>query len=211
MYPLCIYTCSFTHSFTHDTTTSEVVAKGKDSKAQLIADRVAQWSSENRVKLNNDKCKELRISVAKNQPEFQHILINGQELKVVQLAKLLGVTITSNLSWNEHINEIVKKASKRLYFLKQLKRARVPCKDMVLFYISCIRSILTYAVPVFHYALPKYLQCDLERVQKRALSKICLGLNYEETLQVAGIPTIHVFNESTCSNRFTSIVGSSEH
>ena len=47
---------------------------------------------------------------------------------------LLVVTVTSNLSWNEHINDEVKKASKRLYFLVQVKRAKLPCKDLVLFY-----------------------------------------------------------------------------
>lgn len=47
---------------------------------------------------------------------------------------LLVVTVTSNLSWNEHINDEVKKASKRLYCLEQVKRAKLPCKDLVLFY-----------------------------------------------------------------------------
>ena len=89
--------------YVDETTTSEVAAKGCESNVQQLADRVAQWSSDNRVKLNSDKCKELRISFGKNQPEFQPILVNGQELEVVQSAKLLGLTVTSNLSWNEHI------------------------------------------------------------------------------------------------------------
>ena len=71
---------------------------------------------------------------------------------------MLGVIITSDLSWKEHINETVKKASKRLYFLVQLKQAKLPCRDLVLFYATCIRSILFYAAPVFFYVLPKYLQ-----------------------------------------------------
>ena len=81
----------------------------------------------------------------------------------------MGVTITSDLSWNEHINETVKKASKRLYFLVQLERAKLPCRDLVLFYATCIRSILVYAAPVLFYALPKYLQCELERVYKKGI------------------------------------------
>ena len=69
----------------------------------------------------------------------------------------------------------------------QLKRAKLPCRDLVLFYITCIRSILTYAVPVFHYALRMYLQRELERVQERALSIICAGLDYKETLDFANV------------------------
>ena len=41
--------------YVDDTMTSEVVAKGSDSNAQQLADRVAQWSSDNRVKLNSAK------------------------------------------------------------------------------------------------------------------------------------------------------------
>ena len=37
-------------------TVSEVVAKGNRSCAQEIVDRVAERSTQNRVKLNSDKC-----------------------------------------------------------------------------------------------------------------------------------------------------------
>ena len=138
-------------NYIDDRTVSDVVIKGRESNAQQIADNVAKWSSDNRVQLNSDKCKELRISFAKKESHFAPIVINNEELGLVNSAKLLGVTISNNLTWNEHINEIIKKASKRLYFLSQLKRARVAKQDLVLFYISCIRSILTYVSPVFFY------------------------------------------------------------
>jgi len=108
-------------------------------------------------------------------------------------------------------SRFVKNFDKRLYFLVQLKRAKLPCKDLVLFYITCIRSILTYAVPVFHYALPMYLQRELERVQERALSIICAGLDYKQALDVAGIPTIVSYNEGICNSTFTSIITNKEH
>ena len=100
-------------------------------------------------------------------------MVDGHNLEVVDHAKLLGVTITSNLSWNMHLSEIVKKASKRLYFRRQLRRAQVEKADLLRFYTSCIRSVCDYAIPVFHASLPQYLIDDLERVQKRALSIIC--------------------------------------
>ena len=71
---------------------------------------------------------------------------------------------------------VIKKASKRLYFLVQLKRSRVPRHDMSIFYTACIRSILTYAAPVFFYALPKYLKDELVRVEKRAKLKFTSGV-----------------------------------
>ena len=57
---------------------------------------------------------------------YIHYHYNGSTIDVVRSVKILGVTLQSNLKWNEHINNIVKKASKRLYFLSQLKRAKVP-------------------------------------------------------------------------------------
>ena len=54
--------------YVDDTTASEVIAKGNESCAQHIADSVAQWSSQNRVLLNSDKCMELRISFSKSDP-----------------------------------------------------------------------------------------------------------------------------------------------
>ena len=91
------------------------------------------------------------ISFTKSQQEFEPILINGDALEVVDSVKLLSLNISSDLTWNIHINEILKKASKRLYFLLQLKRAKVTRTDLGLFYSSCIRSIMDYAVPAYHF------------------------------------------------------------
>ena len=135
--------------YVDDTTASEVVAKGNRSCARNIANKVVEWSMQNRVKLNSEKCKDLRISFVKNEPQFAPIVVDGKELERVTSAKLLGLTISSNLTWNEHISDVIKKASKRLYFLVQLKRSRVPRHDMSTFYTACIRSVLTYAAPAF--------------------------------------------------------------
>ena len=126
--------------YVDDTTVSEIISKGQSSSVQEYVDSVADWSADNRFQLNIDRCKEIRISFSKNNADLPPLFINGQELEVVQNTKLLGVTITDNLSWNLHINETIKKASKRLYFLRQLKRARVSTSDSVRFYtcfISC--------------------------------------------------------------------------
>ena len=93
----------------------------------------------------------------------------------------------------------------------QLKRAKLPSNDIVLLYTTCIISILSYAVPVFYYALPKYLQNDLERVQKRALSIIFPGLAYNKALEVAGIQTVSDCNESICDKTFKYISNNTSH
>ena len=82
-----------------------------------------------------------------------HISRYNTGIEVVSSAKLLGVVVSDNLRRNAHVESICKKAAKRLYFLKQLKRAKVPPKDMLLFYTTCIRRVLEYACPVFHHSL----------------------------------------------------------
>ena len=80
-----------------------------------------------------------------------------------------------DLTWNDHVLEITKKASKRLYFLTQLKRAGVPKQDLALFYVSCVRSVIDYAAPVFFNGLPQYLKKELVRLEKRTVSIITSG------------------------------------
>lgn len=197
--------------YVDDTTTSEIVVKGASSNSQLIADTVVQWSFENRVKLNSEKCKELRISFANNKPQLAPIVVNNQELECVESAKLLGVTISNNLTWNMHIDQIIKKASKRMYFLIQLKRANVARHELILFYTSCIRSVMTYASPAFFYALPLYLKKDLENVEKRALSIICPGLAYRKALELSNIMSINDYIASLCKKTFLSIANDPAH
>ena len=67
----------------------------------------------------------MRISFTKSQQEFEPILINGCALDVIESVKLLGLNISSDLTWNIYINETVKKGSKRLhifwYNLRELR------------------------------------------------------------------------------------------
>ena len=56
---------------------------GHNGCAQETARMVAEWSTHNRVQLNSDKCRELRISFVKDEPQFAPIVIDGNELERV--------------------------------------------------------------------------------------------------------------------------------
>ena len=83
-----------------------------------------EWSRENTAHLNPRNCKELRISFVKQDAVFDPVVVNGKELEVVNCVKLLGLTISNNLTWNVCIDEVVKKIGERLYFLVQLRRLK---------------------------------------------------------------------------------------
>ena len=53
-----------------------------------------------------------------------------------------------------------------------------------------MRSVIDYAVPVFHHALPAYLSQELERVQKRTMRIISPGIEYHHALALMSLPTV---------------------
>ena len=65
--------------------------------------------------------------------------------------------------------------------------------------------------PVFFYALPQYLQSELERGQTRALSIIFPSLSYDEALNEASIPTIISYREDKCDNVFNTAHGNRDN
>ena len=110
-----------------------------------------------------------------------------------------------------YIDDVVKKVNKRLYFLKQLKRAKVPCKSLVTFYTLCIRSVIDYAIPVFYHALPQYLQNDLKRLEKRAKAIIMPTESYSSALNILSIPSLKDHHEQLCAKLLQSVVSDTNH
>ena len=155
-----------------NTTISEVADKGQESYIHQVVVGLARQSKDDGFQLNERKCKELRISFARNEPEFDPICVNRQTLQTLGNVKLLILNLSSDFKWNVHVSELVRKVSTRLYFLRQLKKSDVATRELILFYITCIRFILEYGNPVFHRALPNCLSEDLERLQKRAMKII---------------------------------------
>ena len=108
----------------------------------------------------------------------------------MEYAKLLGVTLSNDLTWNRHVDCIVKKAAKRVYMLYQLKRAGISQLDLVTVYISVVRPVLEYACPVWHTNLPKYLSDSIELIQNRALKFIFPDMSYNDILNDTGLRTL---------------------
>ena len=114
----------------------------------------------------------------------------GATVERVPVFKLLGVHVSSDLKWTKHIDAVVSKAASRLYFLKQLRRADVPTRDLLHFYTTVVRPVLEYACPVWHPGLTAAHSELLESVQKRAIRIIYPDANYRTSLIVAGIDTL---------------------
>jgi hypothetical protein len=197
--------------YVDDSSLVENVAKKEPSYMQKYADEFSSKAQADGFQLNETKCKELRFNFSSHPAQFEPIIINNKKIEVVRSAKVLDMKISSDLKWNEHIQYICKKVASRLYLLRQLKRAQLPAKDLFLFYITCIRSIVEYACQVFHTGLPQYLSDDLETLQKRALRVIYPDLLYNETINALNITTLFERRQVLNDRLFKEIVEDSSH
>ena len=197
--------------FFHDITASEVVPKGNTSKAQSIVNQVTEWSHINREQLNPDNCKELQISFSRSPVELDAVVIDRKEVDVVSTAKLLGLITNADLNWNAHVENVAWKAIKRLHFLVQLKRTKLSPTDLILYYNTCVRSVVDYAVQVLYNALPQYPINALVRIEKRAISIILPSTSYNYACEILGITPMVDHIDSLCDKLFHSIASDKDH
>jgi len=100
------------------------------------------------------------------------------------VAQLIDGSI-SDTGWNEHVREIVSKASKRLYILRVLKRSGIPPEDLINIFYALVRSVLEYACVTWSTSLPIHLKDKIERVQERALRILFPALSYRDAIVAA--------------------------
>ena len=192
--------------FVDDISTSEGITKDSNSKFQSCIDSINSWASCNLMKLNPKKCKELRVCfLGKRLIYHAPLLIDGHALEVVRSHKVLGLVIQNDLKWNEHIESVVSKASKRLYIIRTLRRGGVPAEDLLTIYFALIRSVLEYCCVVWHHSIPLYLANEVERVQRRALKIILPGYSYKEALIQLGCSRLDERREQLCLDTLEKI------
>ena len=175
-------------NYADDTNVSEYIVDHTDnSSLQEVTDSIVDWSRRNKFQLNPSKCKELVVSFKRNKPNFPPISINGSQIERVEKLSILGLSITRDLKWNDHVDKIVNRTSKRICLLKQLKKFGLSAGDRKCFYVASIKSILEYSCQVFYYGLPEYLSEVIERIQRRALHIIYPQLSYQDALDALGL------------------------
>ena len=149
---------------------------------QNSAEYLNRWANENNMIFNVKKTKELVFNFRTGEIDFPAVTIGNDVIKRVSEAKILGITIQSDLKWNSHIANTIKKANKRLHLLRLCKRAGLLETDLVCIYVTFIRSVLEYCCVVWHPALPNY--DDVEYIQRRALKLIYPYCDYDTALSI---------------------------
>ena len=93
--------CESLWKYVDDTTLSETISKKDQNRIQESVDAVQVWAISNMAELNQEKCKELRIDLSREQTEstcLHPIFINHKEIEVVSYAKTLGLTVSNDFN-----------------------------------------------------------------------------------------------------------------
>ena len=106
-----------------------------------------QWEQDWSMEFNSDKCEVLRITRKRNPVIFPYKL-HKKELNVTNAAKYLGVTISKDLNWTPHINNITGKAKNTLRFVKRnIKTSNKKVKEVA--YNTYVRPQLEYCSTIW--------------------------------------------------------------
>ena len=127
------------------------------------------------MKFNVAKCHSMRVT---RHQHHKHILfdysLHNQTLENVQSAKYLGIPISDNMDWGQHISEISSKATKTLGFLRRnLTFAPKSTNFKEVAYKTLVRPKQEYAAPIWS-PYSKLQINQIEKVQRTAARWTCM-------------------------------------
>ena len=149
----------------------------EQSRVYTNLKKTEEYAEVNKMKINYSKTKLMVFNPGKSRDILPRFNFNNDELEVVEEFKLLGVIVKNDLSWGANSDYIVKRANKKLWTLRRLKKLGANNLDLIDVYIKQVRSLLEFAVVVWHPSLRGEDRVRIERVQKSALC-IILGETY---------------------------------
>ncbi len=153
--------------YADDLTITEFLMGSLPGLTQKALDSVVEWVQEFTLAMNGAKTVDMVISARREDSIHSppSPVISGHAISRVSTFKLLGVQISSDLSWDAHIKYVISKVHPRIYYLCAAKKACLPCDVLVQVYLTFIWPVLKYASPVWG-GLPKGLSEELEGIQK---------------------------------------------
>ena len=153
---------------------------------------IEDWSDKQLLQLNPKKCKFMIIS-RKWQAVVNNLTLylGGTTLEEVETFKYLGILLSSNLSWSEHISGVCSRAKQVLGLLYRQFYRNSSSATLKQLYLTLVRPHLEYASQLWD----PHTQNDmdkLEAVQKFALKLVShrWDAGYEELLGLVNVPRL---------------------
>ena len=126
---------------------------------------LAEWEKKWGMTFHPEKCSAIRVTRSRN-PISSNYSLKGHTLEMEDSTRYLGVELQSNMSWNRHMDQTVKKANSTLGFLR--RKLRVSNEETKLAaYFSMVRPILEYSSTIWSPYTKDYIH-KIKMVQRRA-------------------------------------------
>ena len=170
--------------------TSQKDVQTVQSKLQKSLNSTHEWCNMNSMVIHPEKTKSMIITTRqKLQITDTTLTLQLGETKIEQVKehKILGVVIDTELSWNKHVEYIIKKLSTNVFLLSKLKHFIKP-KYLKLFFDAHIMSYLTYSSTVWDGCSENIFK-QLNSIHRRAVKHLTnnQSLNTDEKLKALNI------------------------
>lgn len=149
-----------------------------------------EWLCNNKLSVNVEKTVYMIIKQKNKKKIDLEIYLNNKKLKEVSEYNYLGLKITKDMTWNNHIEGVIARISPMVGAIRKSAHL-LNCEGQKLLYNSFIEPQLRYLLPCWGNA-PDYIMNRLQRTQNKAVKTIYM-LNYRT-------PTEQLYKDSTIMN-----------
>ena len=135
---------------------------------------------------------EVVFSCKRSEAHYHFLMINNVPVKRAPFHKLLGVTLDSNLNFNEHINTVLSKVNKIIALLQKFQHI-LPQKFLLTIYKTFVRPHLDYGDVVYDKVFNESFHKKLESVPYNAalaMTGAIRGTNTERLYQELGLESL---------------------
>ena len=142
--------------------------------------------------INQKKTKAMLINYTRNYQFSTRLTLKGEPIEFVNKMKILGLTVTSDLNWNENTRITIRKVHQRMQLLRSVWSFGSNISEMVhLWKLYCL-SVLEQSCVVWGSSISEENKEDLERTQK-SFAKLVLGdkfIDYPSALIKLNLETL---------------------
>lgn len=133
---------NFLFKFADDT--NLLVPEKSDITMKEEFENVLDWARRNKMIINFSKTKE--IVFHRPHPSKFSLLPSFDNIAMVRQAKLLGILISDNLSFESHVNAVLCSCSQRFYLLKMLRDGGMSIRNLNVIYDALIVNRISYCL-----------------------------------------------------------------
>ena len=206
LYSIFTYDCKATFSnnliikFADDTTVSGFVNNNDESNYRNQIDSIISWCSNNNLKLNVSKTKEMIVDFRRNKSVMAPLVIHNTVVEQVTSFKFLGTFVTNDLTWDTNCKKLLSKARQRMYFLRKLKSLKINKTILTQFYRAVVESVLTNSIIVWYDRATVYYKCRLQSIVRNA-----------ERIIDTELPSLESIYVDRMTNKTNKILNDSHH